>query len=172
VGSVGLAQIVERLTIDDRREVNTPLLFWPLPPNIFVENELIGGRSSFYWKDRISSFWGSYFGTYEKFLGASCELEFVLELNSYLGTNTVNDSKIQASLEANGKRRSFIYNPDFYSYDLRCTVPMAERCYDAIARQSSLCDLPQIPFGQAVPTRYAAPAAFSSSKVSPSRSSR
>jgi hypothetical protein len=128
-----LPLFVERLTIDDRRELNTPLLFWPLPTDIFVENELIEGRSSFYWKDRISSFWGSYFGTYEKFLGASCELEFVLELNSYLGTNMVKDSKIQDWLEANGETRSFIYNPDFYSYDLRWTVPMAEWCYDAIA---------------------------------------
>jgi hypothetical protein len=127
-----LPRFVERLTIDDRRELNTPLLFWPLP-NIFVDKELIEGRNSFYWKDRISSFWGSYFGTYEKFLGASCELEFVLELNSYLGTNIIQDSKIQAWLEVNGKTRSFIYNPDFYSYDLRWAVPMAERCYDAIA---------------------------------------
>jgi hypothetical protein len=62
-------------------------------------------------------------------------LEFLLELNSYFGANTLEDPEIQRWLEANGKELSFIYVPDLFSYDLHLTVPMAEYCYDVIAAE-------------------------------------
>ncbi len=128
-----LPRFADRLTVDDRRTLNTPFLFWPLPNGLFPGGELNDGRSTFYWKERVSTAWGKYFGTDEKFLGPACELEFLLELNSYLGTNTINDPKIGQWLEANSKGISFAYYPDLFAYDLHWTVPMAERLYELIA---------------------------------------
>jgi hypothetical protein len=130
---VMLPRFIARITVDNQHSLKTPVLFWPLPADLFPGGELNEGRSAFYWKERISTSWGTYFGTYEKFLGPACELEFLVEFNSYLGTNTLNDARIQRWLEANIGDVSFVYNPDFFSYDLHWTVPMAERCYDLIA---------------------------------------
>jgi hypothetical protein len=127
-----LPRFIARISVDDRQAAKTPVLFWPLP-NLFTGGELNDGRSTFYWKERVSTAWGKYFGTYEKFLGPACELEFLLELNSYLGTDTINDPKIKQWLEANSRGLSFVYNPDLFAYDLHWTVPMAERCYELIA---------------------------------------
>jgi hypothetical protein len=130
---VVLPRFIARITVDNQRSLKTPVLFWPLPPDPFPGGELNEGRNAFYWKERISGSWVKYFGTYEKFLGPACELEFLIEFNSYLGTNSINDAGIQRWLEANSGDLSFIYNPDLFSYDLHWTVPMAERCYDLIA---------------------------------------
>jgi hypothetical protein len=127
-----LPRFVARITVDDRPSPKTPVLLWPLP-NIFRGDELNDGRSTFFWRERVSTAWGKYFGNYEKFLGPACELEFLLELNSYLGTDTLDDPKIKKWLEANGSGISFLYNPDLFAYDLHWTVPMAERCYELIA---------------------------------------
>jgi len=127
-----LPRFIVRIAIDDRKTPKTPALFWPMP-NLFTSGELNDGRSTFYWKERVSTAWGKYFGTDEKFLGPACELEFLLELNSYLGTNAINDPQIDQWLEANSKGISFAYNPDLFAYDLHWTVPMAERLYELIA---------------------------------------
>lgn len=128
-----LPRFIARIAVDNRRTLRTPMLLWPLPESLFPGGELDEGRSGFYWKERISAFWGKYFGNFEKFLGYACQLEFLLELNSYLGTNSISDSGIKQWLEINGGQLSFTYNPDFFSYELQRTVPMAERCYDLIA---------------------------------------
>jgi hypothetical protein len=130
-----LPQLIARLAVDDQRTMRTPALFWPLPPGLFSEGELSSGRSTFYWKERISTAWGTYFGTYEKFLSAACEQEFLLEFNSYFGTNTLNDPGIQRWVEASAKDVSFVYIPDLLSQDLHWTVPMAERIYDIVAAE-------------------------------------
>jgi hypothetical protein len=128
-----LPRFVARLAVGERRDVRTPFLFWPLPPGIISEAEWSDGRSTFYWKERISAAWGKYFRSFEKFLGPACELELLLEFNSYLGTNTINDPAIKEWLVTNKKGMSFIYNPDLFAYDLHWTVPMAERLCDLIA---------------------------------------
>lgn len=69
-----LQRLVVPLSIDNYNHLKTPVLFWPLPAQMFLANELVQGRAVFFWHERISNFWGSYFGTYEKFLAASCEL--------------------------------------------------------------------------------------------------
>ena len=130
-----LPRFIAQMADDYQRSLKTPALFWPLPGGLFPGGELNGGRSAFYWKERISTSWGKYFGTYEKFLGPACELEFLLEFNSYFGTNSLNDARIQRWLETNAGDRSFGYNPDLFGYDLHWTVPMAERCYDLIASE-------------------------------------
>jgi hypothetical protein len=130
-----LPRLIARIAVDDQRSLRTPVLFWPLPGGLFPTGELDDGRSAFFWKERISTSWGKYFGTYEKFLGPACELEFILELNSYFGTNSLNDARIQRWLEVNLGDVSFVYHPDLLSYDLHWTAPMAERCYDLIASE-------------------------------------
>ncbi|MFZ0772079.1 MAG: hypothetical protein WCA49_03420 [Candidatus Sulfotelmatobacter sp.] len=128
-----LPRLIARITPDDRKTRKTPVLLWPLPPNLFTDGELSDGRSTFYWKERVSTAWGKYFGAYERFLGAACELELLLELNSYVGTNVTNDPEIAQWQEVNGKDVFFDYNPDLFAYDLDQTVPMAERLYDVLA---------------------------------------
>ncbi len=127
-----LPQFVKPLSIGYEQRPITPFMFWPLPSN-FDGGDFTQGRSALFWKERISTSWGNYFGKYEKFLGPACELEFVLELNSYLGTNGVADPELQRWLETNRQNTTFFYVPDLYAYDLQRTVRMAERCYDLIA---------------------------------------
>ena len=130
-----LPRFMARLSVGGRRELRTPFLFWPLPPGLFSEVEWGDGRNTLYWNQRMSAAWGKHFRTFDNFLGPACELEFLLEFNSYLGTNTINDPGIKEWLAANGKNVSFIYQPDLFAYDLHWTVPMAERLYDAIASE-------------------------------------
>ena len=72
----------------------TPILFWPFRPSPFDSDELKDGRAQFFWKERIAAAWGKYFGNATKFVEASSQLEFLLEFNSYLGMNTLKDTKL------------------------------------------------------------------------------
>ena len=110
------------------------MLFWPLPSDMFNNRELLQGRSAFFWKERISTSWGSYFGTFEKYIAAACQLELLLEFNSYLG-NSVNEDGLKKWLETHAADVNFYYIPDLYSNSLDLTAPMAERCYDQIVAQ-------------------------------------
>jgi hypothetical protein len=128
-----LPQFVTRISIDNRQSLKTPFLFWPFEGAPIPENLLMDGRSTYYWKERIAASWGDYFATYDLFLNGACQLEFLLELNSYFGVNTVGDPKLKQWLESNAHDLSFIYTPDLFSYDLHWTKPVAEACYDRIA---------------------------------------
>lgn len=134
--NVLLSCFAERLTVDDQPTAKMPILFWPLPPQMFDRNELIQGRATFFWNERIQLFCGSYFGTFEKFLAASCQLEFILEFNSYLGTNSVKDRDLKTWLESNARHKYFVYNPDLFAYPLDSTIPMAERLHDMLASRN------------------------------------
>jgi hypothetical protein len=122
------------IRIDHSASDKAPILFWPLPSNMFTGGELMQGRSAFFWTERISASWGAYFGTYEKYIAAACQLELLLEFNSYLG-NSVNESELKKWLDANAGDLNFYYVPDLFSNSLELTVPMAERCYDVVAAQ-------------------------------------
>lgn len=122
------------IRIDHSASDKAPILLWPLPSNMFTGGELMQGRSAFFWKERISASWGAYFGTYEKYIAAACQLELLLEFNSYLG-NSVNESELKKWLDANAGDLNFYYVPDLFSNSLELTVPMAERCYDVVAAQ-------------------------------------
>jgi len=132
-----LPRVVERISPDYRLHGRTPILFWPFGELHFNSGEFNGGRASFYWKDRIAAAWGGYFGSSVKFLESASQLEFLLELNSYLGTNTLRDQKLQHWLPLNVDA-DFTYVPDLYSQDLQTTVPMAERVYDILASGKSI----------------------------------
>jgi hypothetical protein len=126
--------LVRPIRADNQGEDRFPMLFWPLPSGMFPDGELMQGRSAFLWKERISTSWSSYFGTFEKYIAAACQLELLLEFNSYLG-NSVNDDGLRKWLEKHAADVNFLYIPDLYSSSLDITVPMAERCYDLIAAQ-------------------------------------
>lgn len=125
-----IRRLVVPLSIDNYEHPRTPVLFWPFQAHMFAGNELLQGRATFLWNERISSFWGSQFGSYEKFLAASCELEFLLEFNSHLGTNSVRDQQLKKWIETTAPDVTMTYMPDLYVYRLDLTVPMAERLYD------------------------------------------
>ena len=126
--------LVRPIRIDDHETNRLPMLFWPLPSDMFNNRELLQGRSAFFWKERISTSWGSYFGTFEKYIAAACQLELLLEFNSYLG-NSVNEDVLKKWLETQASDVNFYYIPDLYSNSLDLTAPMAERCYDLVAAQ-------------------------------------
>ena len=126
--------LVRPIRIDDHETARSPMLFWPLPSDMFNNRELLQGRSAFFWKERISTSWGSYFGTFEKYIAAACQLELLLEFNSYLG-NSVNEDGLKKWLETHAADVNFYYIPDLYSNSLDLTAPMAERCYDVIVAQ-------------------------------------
>ena len=129
-----LPRFVPQLGPNDLPSKKTPIMFWPFYPSSFVSDEFKNGRAQYFWKERIAAAWANYFGSISKFLAGSSQLEFVLELNSYLGTNTPKDPKLGELLKTFvGDEIQFGYIPDLYADDLQSTVPMAERIYDIIA---------------------------------------
>jgi hypothetical protein len=133
-----LRPLVVPVDIDEPSRPKTPVLFWPLPSEMFGADTFTGGRSTFFWKERISASWGVYFGSYDKFLRASYELEFLLEFNSHLATNSVNNPQLKEWLKANAQHTYFRNVPDLFNHTLGLTVPMAERLYDVVTAQDSL----------------------------------
>jgi hypothetical protein len=91
-------RFVVPLDIDNYPTPQTPILFWPFTSSPISESEFSRGRAPYYWKERISV-WSSYFGSYEQYLSASCQLEFILEFNSWLGTNPLNDNAVAGYLK-------------------------------------------------------------------------
>lgn len=130
-----LRPLVIPVDIDEPSRPKTPVLFWPLPAQMFGTNGFAGGRSTFFWKERISASWGMYFGSYDKFLAASYQLEFLLEFNSHLATNSANNPQLKEWLKAHASQAWFSYGPDLFNHTLELTVPMAERIYDVVISQ-------------------------------------
>lgn len=126
-----LRPTVVPIEIDESSRSPTPILYWPLPAHMFVADEMNEGRSAFFWKERISSSWGTYFVTYERFLAASYHLEFLLEFNSHVATNAVRDRELQVWIKANVSQIYYGYVPDLFAHSLELTVPMADKLYDA-----------------------------------------
>ena len=125
-----LPKCVMPITIDDRLADKNPILFWPFRGVEFGSGEFDQGRSSYYWKLRVASSWGPLFGTQTNFLNASAQLEFLLELNSYFGNNSLGNFHLQKFIAENVSDVVFTYSPDLYSEDLEATLPMAEVFYD------------------------------------------
>jgi hypothetical protein len=136
-----LAEILPRIVTWDSQDGmvhwKTPILFWPFRPSPFQSREFDGGRAHYFWNQRIGAAWANYYGNFTKFAENSAQLELLLEFNSYLGTNTLKDSKLGDWLKANvSNETGFEYVPDLYSDDLHVTVPMAERLYEVVAKGS------------------------------------
>jgi len=127
-----LRPTVVPIEIDESSRSPTPILYWPLPAQMFAADAMNEGRSTFFWKERISSSWGTYFVTYERFLAASYQLEFLLEFNSHVATNAVRDPELQGWIKVNVSHIYYSYVPDLFAQSLQLAIPMADKLYDAI----------------------------------------
>lgn len=128
-----MSRIVTVMSIDDLATAKFPILFWPFRSEAIPDFK--DGRAEFFWKDRVGTAWGKYFGDVGHFLRASAQLEFLLEFNSYLGNNWIKDAKLKTWLEQQiDKDISFFYLPDLYKKDLEDTTRMAELLYDIISK--------------------------------------
>jgi hypothetical protein len=132
-----LQPLVIPVDIDEPSRPKTPILFRPLPADTFGDKAFEDGRATFYWKERISGFWGSYFVTFEKFLAASYQLEFLLEFNSHLAMNSVKDHELGEWMKSNYWHVWVSYSPDIFNRTLELAVPMAERLYDVVMSQEA-----------------------------------
>src|SRR5260370_6997530 len=74
-----------------------------------------------------------FFGNWEDFLRAACQLEFILELNSYLGVGEAGQ-KPKEWLARYRPDTIFNYVPDHLRYELSVCRPIAEELYEAIKR--------------------------------------
>jgi hypothetical protein len=123
------------------KEAKAPMILWPFRAISFEPGELKAGRAQYFWKDRVASTWGSYFGTLENFFTATSQLELLLEFNSFLGTNQMQDEQYQALLtETNLGQIEFEYVPDLFAQDLQATVPMAQVLFDMLTSKEGLPD--------------------------------
>jgi hypothetical protein len=120
--AVVLRTFVRYFTFDNNADTSTPLVFWPFS-GISGFPDMRNGRNEALWKARLQSAWGSYFGSEEKFMQAALQLEFVLELNSYLFEN-LGDPSVQ-DLKKKMGNRVFGYLPDFWNASLDEAAPIA-----------------------------------------------
>jgi hypothetical protein len=111
---------------NDRRK---SLLLWPLRRGI----PMPGGLISFCWEKRVSRSFLDFFGNADDFLRSACQLEFVLELNSFVGMGH-GGTKAKDWLETFRPELIFNYFPDHLRYDLGLCQPIANEVYDALKR--------------------------------------
>jgi hypothetical protein len=78
----------------------------------------------------IGATWGEYFGTKDDFLSAGAQLEFVLELNSYL--LVVSKNSAVGKFRTDNPKKFLMYRPDFWATRLALVAPIAERIYDTL----------------------------------------
>ena len=123
-----LPRFVRVFTGDNLSKAYVPLVFWPFSGLLGLP-DMREGRNQTFWNERIHGAWGVYFGTFEKFLAAASQLEFILEFNSYVFEGEHPEAeKIQRKLGT----KDFAYLPDFWTNRLDPTVPIAEHFYDAL----------------------------------------
>jgi hypothetical protein len=99
-----------------------PMLFWPFSGDLDLP-DMKAGRNEEYWRQRIEETWGEDFGSEEEFLIAAAQLEFLLELNSYLLIQY--SSPATDALRANSPEKRTAYIPDFWNTPLRVAIPTA-----------------------------------------------
>jgi len=111
------------------KKILKPLLFWPLR----VRLEMPEGLISLCWERRVQQAWSQYFGNQDDFIKAACQLEFVVEMNSYLSLGHAGENARQWF----NKHRpdvSLAYGPDLWRYSLSLIVPLAEEVHEALQR--------------------------------------
>jgi hypothetical protein len=74
-----------------------------------------------------------YFGSREAFLSAACELEFILEFNSWLAMGNAGTSG-PAWIEKHQPKLSMAYHSDLWLYNLATVFPLAEKLLEEFAR--------------------------------------
>jgi hypothetical protein len=129
-----LPRFIRLFTTDNRSREFVPLVFRPLENGLLPDEH--GGRNRTFWNEHIHSAWGSYFGTFDGFLSAASQLEFVLEFNSYLFVSR-RDPQIDR-LKQQPPDRCFDYEPDFWASRLDDVVPVAQRFHDILVAADTL----------------------------------
>lgn len=102
-----------------------PFLFWPFAGSLGPLD-----RNEEYWQQRIGEMWGEVFGSKDDFLNAAAQLEFILELNSYLLVRYSSPSTDKFRTEFPEKRTAYV--PDFWKNRLDPAVPMALRIFESL----------------------------------------
>jgi hypothetical protein len=110
--------------LSSRRVQDTlePLLFWPFSGALSLP-EMKNGRNEEYWQQRIEQAWGEEFGSEDEFLTAAAQLEFLLELNSYLLIQYQSPATDAFRKDFPEKRTAYV--PDFWNTPLRLAIPTA-----------------------------------------------
>jgi hypothetical protein len=125
---------VKPLSSDPFTDIVMPLLFWPFSGNLGLPEMKIG-RNEEYWHQRIAETWGiEAFGSKENFLESAAQLEFVLELNSYLFMN-FSDPKAR-DIDKQFPEKRLRYLPDFWSHPLDPAFPIALQIFDSLTSGS------------------------------------
>jgi len=106
-----------------------PFLFWGMYSSFQMKQSYI----AFCWSKRVERFWSRYFGNKEEFFKASFELEFILEMNSYLAMGHAG-KKAEAYVQQNAANVSFFYQADIWQYRLAVLIPLAEMYAEALKR--------------------------------------
>lgn len=112
--------------------LQTPFLFWPFRGDLDLPDMKLG-RNQEYWQQRVEQTWGEAFGSEDAFLNAATQLEFILELNSYLliqYRSPITDEFRQSFPE---KRTDYL--PDFWNTPLRFAIPTAEQILKLLVDQ-------------------------------------
>ena len=123
-----LPHYVRFVTPEGRSSTYVPLLFWPFS-GIAGLPDMRPGRNEALWNAHIHGAWGRYFGNFDKFLTAASQLEFILELNSYVvGLDAPEIKQFQQTIA----NKNLSYLPDFWANRLDPVVLMAERIYDIL----------------------------------------
>ena len=86
------------------------------------------GLTLFCWRYRIEGSWFEYFGNSEEYLRVASAFEFLLELNSWLGTSPEGNAWVK-EYKPNVE---FGYYADIAGADFNSIVPLAEKIYDAL----------------------------------------
>jgi hypothetical protein len=104
-----------------------PFLFWPLRVNVPGND-----RIAYTWQHTVQPHWLEFFGNEASFHYAASQLEFILDLNSYLATKNP-AGKQWVSQYRPDTNFEYWEGSDLWRYPLDAVVPLAERMYETLA---------------------------------------
>ena len=105
-----------------------PFLLWPLRLNVPGHD-----RIAYAWEHVARPYWLDFFGSEESYLGAACQLELVLHMNSYLATE-IPEVANWLNLYRPHINFAYWYGSDLWRYSLNLIVPLAEKLYEALGQ--------------------------------------
>lgn len=112
--------------------VQAPFLFWPFRGALDLPDMKLG-RNQEYWQQRVEETWRDAFGSEDAFLNAATQLEFILELNSYLLIQYRSPATDEFRQSYPEKRTEYV--PDFWNTPLRFAIATAEQIFRQLVDQ-------------------------------------
>jgi hypothetical protein len=110
------------------RQRTEPFLFWPVRMNVTGRD-----RIAYTWEHSARPYWLRFFGSQKSFVDAACQLDFVVELNSYLATRI---PEARQWLTDHYPGMDLSYSPDLWRYPLDSCVPLAEKIFEGVGVSS------------------------------------